>query len=562
MKDKVRVHGEQDTLLSHKATELTDLFDSFDREDLAGGYAAAVLKGDQIIFNKCYGVANHEYEIPFTAETVFDYASLAKQFTGLCFAHLILEDQIDLEDDIRAYLPELPEYGHTIRLRHLLGHTSGLRDWFHLAQLAGRSEDDSISERFLSDLLCRQKALNFVPGSRFAYSNSGYFLLAKILERLTGQPLRADAEENIFAPLDMKSTFFLENEKAIVKNRAMPYYRDQEGIYRQGGTRLAAIGSSSLFSSLDDMISWAQYLDAQIVGQSEHFELMLSPTVLNDGSTSQYNFGFAHGHWNELACLGHGGSWNGFACELVYFPVERVSILFMTNRTPNFVNTHDAVRQIMFDVAEMHPDEPKPHKGENKTTASVAAEWNDDILGEYVYRCDEASRIYHKANLKRVDGELVFRSTWLPEMLLAPEGQGNFRAMGTDFHLSFQPYGQEPIEELVVRGGENFILSHVRETIPPEVETAGLPGTYFCEDVLVAIVLSVEDGRLVMKHLVHEDVVLAYIGPDTFLGDQPWCEEIVFSRDQNHNFDGFLLSANSGNMMMNVRFEKYLKGDL
>jgi CubicO group peptidase (beta-lactamase class C family) len=445
--------------IENKARRIKSLFDSFDNKELSGGYAIAVLQNSQIIYQKAYGFANHEYEIPFTTQTIFDFASVAKQFTGYCIANLLQQKALSFEEDIRQYIPELPDYGQKITIRHLLGHTSGLRDWYPMIKLAGYSEDDTIGPEFLMKLICRQNALNFTPGSQYAYSNSGYFLLGQLVNRLTGKTLREFADEKIFKPLGMDSTFFGDDPNEIISNRAFPYLGNENNEYGQGANRLAAPGCSSLFSNLEDMITWMQHIDTCVLNKDEIFDMMLQPTPLNDGRKISYNFGIVKGRWRERVCMGHGGGWNAFTCDTSYFPEERTSIIFITNRSPNHVNTSDALRCILFD--------------EPLTTANKQE----------------------------------------------------------------SPALQQP------------------SPINP-LQIGDLTGEYYSSEIQTTYTIHVDNERLLMSHLVNEDVVLVEKEPDVFTGNRYWCEEVSFTRDKQGMVDGFRLSANSGNLMKDIGFSR------
>jgi CubicO group peptidase (beta-lactamase class C family) len=161
------------------------LFAPSDNPDIPGGFAVALVKDGQVLFKKAYGCANNEYDIPFSAKSVFDFASIAKQFTGLSIAILIELGKLSLEDNIMRYLPELPVCCRKIKIRHLLDHSSGLRDCVGLVKLSGRYSRDVITADFLMKLVLNQRELNFVPGDQYRYSNTGYFLLARIVSRVT-----------------------------------------------------------------------------------------------------------------------------------------------------------------------------------------------------------------------------------------------------------------------------------------------------------------------------------------------------------------------------------------
>jgi len=206
--------------------QVESLFNVCDKPELPGGFAAALIKDGQVIFKKAYGYANYENKIPFTSSTVMDYASVAKQFTGLAIAQLIKEGKLRLNDDIRLYLPDVPEFGDTITIAHLLYHSSGIRDWVGLVKISGRYMEDVITDEFIMKLVMNQKELNFRSGEKFQYSNTGYFLLANIVSKITGKSFREWTRKNIFRPLQMNDTHFSDDYSEIIMNKADSYKRD------------------------------------------------------------------------------------------------------------------------------------------------------------------------------------------------------------------------------------------------------------------------------------------------------------------------------------------------
>lgn len=216
------------------------------------GCAVAVIADGNIIFKKGYGMANLEYDIPITPSTIFDIASVSKQFTGLAVSTLIQEGKIAPDDDIRKYLPEVPQFGKIITIRHLLHHISGVRDWPETLHAAGWRWDEVFSFNDIMRMMKYQKELDFEPGSQYSYSNTGYNLLAAIVEKVTGKSFRAWTDENIFNPLAMNSSHFQDDYTRIIKNLAYSYSQDGAEVKKVPG-ELTAYGSSSLFTSLEDL---------------------------------------------------------------------------------------------------------------------------------------------------------------------------------------------------------------------------------------------------------------------------------------------------------------------
>src|SRR4051794_10174074 len=207
--------------------EIDRLFKAWHHPDTPGA-AVVVIKDGNVFYQNGYGCADLAHGIPITSETVFDVASVSKQFTGLAVAMLIAERRLSLDDDIRAHLPKLPDFGKPITIRHLLHHTSGLRDWSPTLALAGAGWSDPFTIDDILRMLSRQRELEFDPGATSLYSNTGYNLLAEIVAKITGQSFRSWTDENIFKPLGMRHTHFCDDPTEIIWNQAACYERSDK----------------------------------------------------------------------------------------------------------------------------------------------------------------------------------------------------------------------------------------------------------------------------------------------------------------------------------------------
>ena len=245
-------------------------------------------------------MANLEYDIPIVPTTIFDIASVSKQFAGFAIATLLHEGKLSLDDDIRMHLPDVPDFGTKITIRHLVHHTSGLRDWVQSLVIAGGQMDDVISFKHILKMVRRQKELNFEPGTAFLYSNTGYNLLAEIVEKITGDSFREWTDANIFKPLAMTNTHFHDDHEMIVKNRAYSYLPVKDDGFKNAVNNLTALGSSSLYSTVEDLSKWIlNFDDAQIGGQAV-IEQMHQRGVLNNGEQISYAFGLDIGEYRAL----------------------------------------------------------------------------------------------------------------------------------------------------------------------------------------------------------------------------------------------------------------------
>jgi succinate dehydrogenase cytochrome b556 subunit len=260
-------HGQtatrQDTI-----ARVDSLFSRFTRT--TPGCAVGVSRHGRTVLAKAYGMANLEYDVPLTTESIIEAGSVAKQFTAAAVMLLVREGKHSLDDDVRTYLPELHDYGHTITLRHLLTHTSGLRDQWDLLHMArGRFEENRITEADVLEIVTRQKALNFVPGTEYLYSNTGYTLAGTIVRRVSGTSLREFAHERIFEPLGMTDTHFHDDYTVVVKGRAAGYRRGSEGAWHVSLPNYDTYGATSLFTTVGDLLKWDANFEEHRVGDQQ-----------------------------------------------------------------------------------------------------------------------------------------------------------------------------------------------------------------------------------------------------------------------------------------------------
>jgi CubicO group peptidase (beta-lactamase class C family) len=316
------------------AARLESHCDGQQNPEVPGGFALAAVKEGTVIFSKAYGMANNEYSVPLTAQSVFDFASIAKTFTGWSVAKLITEGRMSPDDDIRRYVPELPMFGRRITIAHLLHHTSGLPDWYALIPTTGRNYADVITNDMLLELIFSQNELNFVPGERFEYSNSGYLILAEAVTKVTGMDFADWCRREIFEPLGMRNTRFLKTHDEIIMNRAVSYCKEGDAGFANCYSQLASYGSSSLYSTLEDMTLWLLQIGRRDFGGREVWDLMLEEGRLNSGESVSYGYGISMRSHNSHASIGHGGKWRGYLSDMVYYPEEATGYVLLITQNP------------------------------------------------------------------------------------------------------------------------------------------------------------------------------------------------------------------------------------
>lgn len=321
------------------------------------GLAVAVVRDGEVVFRNGYGLASLEHRVPITPATVFDAASLAKQFTGLAVAMLVVQGKVKLSDDIRTYIPEMPERATPITVAHLLHHTSGIRDWVGTLSAAGWRLDDAITSRHILTMASHQRSLNFAPGAEHLYSNTGYNLLAELVQRVTGRPFRVWTDEQLFRPLKMSNTRFRDDYTEVIANRASGYARGADGTHRATPNNLAAVGSSSLFTTVDDLARWLINFGSASVG-GPAVALMQTPGTLNDGTPVPYAFGVLQGSYRGARMFTHSGGWASFDTFLVYLPEHRFGVAVLANS--DAIDAQNAVIAItnIFLEKELAPEPP------------------------------------------------------------------------------------------------------------------------------------------------------------------------------------------------------------
>ncbi|MBN1224976.1 MAG: serine hydrolase [Candidatus Aminicenantes bacterium] len=319
-------------------TNLTDkvdaMFEQWNREDSPGA-AFGIFKDGRIIYARGYGIANLEYSLPWTPQTVSRTGSISKQFIAMCIAILIEQGKLSIEDNIQKFLPQWPDYGDPVKIKHLLYHTSGIREYLTLVELLGKPEGSGYvyTPRELVDILSSQKKLNFKSGEMYSYSNSGYFLLSEIISRLSGMKTSAFTKKYIFDPLGMKNTHFHDNPNMIVKNRAYGYAQEKNGGYRLNILRLEVIGDLGLFTTVEDFLKWDQnfYKNKLGEGTQDLIKTMLTMGKLNNGEEISYAFGLRTENYRGLRTISHGGSAVGYQAFYLQFPDQRFSIVILSN---------------------------------------------------------------------------------------------------------------------------------------------------------------------------------------------------------------------------------------
>jgi CubicO group peptidase (beta-lactamase class C family) len=294
------------------------------------GCAVGVYKDGAILYTHGYGMASLEHDAPITPGTVFYVGSISKQFTAMAAALAMQQGKLAYDDPIRKYLPELPPYADAIKVRHLIHHTSGLRDYNTLLAIAARRDEDAWNNAIVLKMTAKQKALNFEPGSEYLYSNTGYTLLATIVERATDTPFADFAAANVFTPLGMTSTHYHVDAKRLVHGRAMGY-GGRDGQWTLDTPINERAGAGGLYTTVEDLLKWDENFYTGRVGGVDVLKQIQTRGTLNGGTALTYAWGLEIGAYRGLPTVEHGGALGGYRADIIRFPEQHTSVAVLCN---------------------------------------------------------------------------------------------------------------------------------------------------------------------------------------------------------------------------------------
>ena len=402
------------------------IFASWDKPD-SPGCALAVARDGEFVYTRGYGYANLDYDIPVTPQTVFDVASVTKQFVAAVANILAQDGTVSLDDGVRQWLPELPEYASPVTLRHLIHHTGGLRDYLNLFPLAGAGDYYSVSREQLLAMMSRQRAPVFAPGERYEYSNTGYMLLAHALERAAGKSAGELARERIFKPLGMDGSLMYENRERIIPRRATGYHRDDNGNLRiVHNYNFEIAGDGQLYTTVEDLLRWDDYLHG--ADRPAIHDSMLTEGTLNNGEPIGYAHGITPGEYRGLRTVGHSGHSWGFLTELRRYVEPGLTIAVSCNA--EYGDPGELARRVAdhYLADQLGPEESDEEEGKDEEdedsppVPSLAPAELAEFAGSFF--SSELDATYRFAV---VDGGLVVRVEQQPALDVKPLAEDEFR---------------------------------------------------------------------------------------------------------------------------------------
>ncbi|HEY3950264.1 serine hydrolase [Phenylobacterium sp.] len=510
------------------------------------GAAIAVIRDGKIVYSRGYGEANLEYGVPNTPDTVFHLASVSKQFTAFAIYLLAQEGKLSLDDDVRKYVPQLHDFGKVVTIRELLHHTSGVRDQWNLLALAGWRLDDEITDDDVARLLFQQTALNFPPGDKFLYSNSGYSLLALVVKQVSGQPLSAFAKQRIFDPLGMTHTHFQDSYSLVVPNRAYSYARGPDGQYRYVALTYSTTGPSSLFSTVGDLARWDQNFYDGKVGGLALLARMQEKGKLNSGAEIPYASGLEIGTYRGLRTVSHSGGDAAYGTFILRFPDQHFSVVVLGNAGLNPGIPAYKIADIYLKDS-LKPAPPSPPPLDDKPEIKVDAKRLDAYVGDY----EVAPGFF--ISFTRDNDHLVLRATGQQSAPMYAVSDTAFRLRAPPVEVVFDsPSAGGRIDGAVVR--QNGVDRRMKRTVlakPAADQLKAYEGRYYSAELGVIYDVRVRDGALEVRH-PRGDIRLEPEGKTTFVGTFP-IGQVTFACGEAGACNGFTI--NNGRVE-NLKFEK------
>lgn len=542
-----QVSGQTPVVLSDSIAKKVDaLFKKWDTPN-SPGCVIGIVRNDSLIYAKGYGLANIEYGVANTPETIYHMASVSKQFTAYAIVLLAKQGKLQLDDDIRKYLPWFPDLKEKISIRHLLNHTSGIRDQWQLLAISGTRLDDVIKQEHIVKVLSKQNALNFKPGDQYSYSNSGFTMLAEIVRSVTGKTLRQFTDSAIFRPLGMNNTHFHDDYTEIVKNRSYSYYRKDRDSFSNSILSYSNAGATSLFTNVNDMAKWVMNFYNHKVGTQEDIETLLRKGKLNSGTENQYALGIVNTSYKDQKLYAHNGADAGYRTSVTVFPDLKMGFILFSNLGDFDMGKSNQMADLFI----------KQTSKRNNKSVVTAIDTSKAVLKDLAY-------------VKKFSGDYIFDDGTLYKFRLNDQklywdGYGRHNLMlklekdtfqvATDKNLKFLFSTTSTGDTLVKEcwsGGRAF-KKYELNIKQADQQLKAYTGTYYNAelDSKYSVVLKGKD--LILTNAKYENSKFGLVGKDHAGTDFWWMGHLKMLRNAKGQITGF--EVNDGRIM-HLRFDK------
>lgn len=523
--------------------KVDSIFDNLSNSS-SPGFQVSILIDGKKIYSKGFGLANLDYGEKISSNTIFQSASVSKQFTAFCILLLAKQGKLDLDDDIRTYLDWMPDFGMKITIRNLLNHTSGIRDQWELLSLSGVRQEDVILQEDIKKVLSRQKELNFIPGNQFMYSNSGYTLLAEIIQKVSGKNIADFTKQNIFDPLEMNNSHIHNDYEEVVKNRASSYYKENSGRWKYFILSYGSYGATDLFTTADDLCKWINNFFTGAVGGKDIINQMYERGILNNGDTIAYAMGLFTGKYNGYNLIQHDGWDAGFRTQVAWLPELGIGISILGNGSD--LNPYTVYKKI-FDMI-VHENK-NTVKTPGKEYVRIAPDSNaiKKLTGKYYFENNLAEIITDSGKVKGIfDGDMPLE--------LIPIGENRYWLNEEGLEITF---GEDSANTRILAyysGKRKIVYREIEPYILNQDNIKEYLGHYYSKELETIFNIVSNDNKLIVSRNRNEDTVLKMIARDECYSDAMGLMKLYFYRDGEGIIKGFRAS---GSRALNINFEKF-----
>lgn len=496
----------------------------------APGLSVKVINQGQSIYSKGFGLSSLDYNIKNSDSTVFSLASIAKQFTASAIWALANDGKISLDDDIRMYLPEFPKYEETIRIKHLLNHTSGIRNYMTLMYLAGFDYDTQYYDNnTVLDLAIKQKNLNHLVGEKVSYSNTNYNLLAIIIERISGQNLNEYLKQKILNPLKMNSTFVRVEHGKPISNKAVGYQKHRDG-YRFYTNDQLSYGAGSMGSSVNDMAIWMQMLNDQILEFKSLAEFLKTTQTLISGKKAKYARGLMLDNYKGYETINHSGFGFGGRSQLITVPEKQIGIIVLTNS-----QRIDAPR-IAYQILDILIENDERIKNEKEEEMVFKAQNFKEFIGEYKeINSDMIMRLFIENDSLKSIGSIGKTATSLIQF----DKNKFYRVQSENVKYDFSP--SIAYDMIISYGGTPFYFKQAKFIDENLVNVKEFEGYFYSEELDVRYYFYKEENTLKLTFKGSDTLKLNTVQLNEFGNNDRTLYHFI--KDQNNVVTGMLLSC-------------------
>jgi CubicO group peptidase (beta-lactamase class C family) len=469
---------------------------------------------------KAYGLADLEHDVKNTPETIFEAGSVSKQFTAAAVLLLVREGRLSLDDPARKYLPELRDYGTPLTVRHMLNHTSGLRDWGSVEAIAGWPRTTRVNTHaHVLEILGRQRALNFTPGTRWSYSNSGFNLAAVLVSRVSGMPFAEFSRTRLFEPLGMTHTSWRDDHTRVVKGRAIAYSDESDGFHIDMPFENVH-GNGGLLTTVGDLLKWNENFTTPRVGDAAFVKQQQEPGKFNDGRVHDYAFGLMVGLYKGVREVDHSGSTAGYRAHLSRYPDQHLSIAVLCNVTSG------AATQYAREVADVYlGDRAKTAKQTASHVLTEAEAARIEGLYRNVARGTTVTLVREQGGMRLERGPaLIAMSSSRFAEARGPSSPSTVTSADQTWEFDGRG-GARLIDEF----GSVDIYERVARATPTNDELKALVGSYVSDEAETTFTAVIDGGSLVLKQRPDRIVKLTPVYADAFTGGP--LGMVIFRRD-------------------------------